>query len=278
MKKMIEFLKKQPLLTGIIGVAFVALSIRFLGPRMVGDLEGGAFRLAFAMAAAVFLYLISGEKTFEKCGETTGYVLITLLPLMIYPIIGGVLGIISSVREGTPVATNWPVKLVIIAFSNLAVGLVEEFTARGLINDSLLYQFRKVKHIFLIIAITDIVVFGAIHLIGTDISDPMGVLQAILKTLSSGIGGLCWLFMYWKTRNLWALAISHGLFDFVTSLPEIFFKIEKSSENTYVQQGTMGLALMAVLGIDLVINLVVAIWLWKKHMKDVDFEEIRRTW
>ena len=278
MKKMIEFLKKQPLLTGIIGVAFVALSIRFLGPRMVGDLEGGVFRLAFAMAAAVFLYLISGEKTFEKCGETTGYVLITLLPLMIYPIIGGVLGIISCIREGTPVATNWPVKLVIIAFSNLAVGLVEEFTARGLINDSLLYQFRKVKHIFLIIAITDIVVFGAIHLIGTDISDPMGVLQAILKTLSSGIGGLCWLFMYWKTRNLWALAISHGLFDFVTSLPEIFFKIEKSSENTYVQQGTMGLALMAVLGIDLVINLVVAIWLWKKHMKDVDFEEIRRTW
>ena len=278
MKTMIDFLKKQPLLTGAIGVAFVALSIRFLGPRMVGDFEGGVFRLAFAMAAAVFLYLISGEKTFEKCGGTTGYVLITLLPLMIYPIIGGVLGIISNIQEGVPTAADWPVRILILAFSYLAVGLVEEFTARGLINDSLLYQFRNVKHIFLIIAIADIVVFGAIHLIGTDISDPMGVAQAILKTLSSGLGGLCWLFMYWKTRNLWAVAISHGLFDFVTSLPEIFFKVEKSSENTYVQQGTMGFALMAVLGIDLVLNLVVAIWLWKRHMKDVDFEEIRKTW
>ena len=27
-----------------------------------------------------------------------------------------------------------------------------------------------------------------------------------------------------------------------------------------------------------VYDLAVAIWIWKKHMKDVDFDELRKTW
>jgi hypothetical protein len=277
MKKLMDFLKKQPLLTGAIGVAFVAWSIRYLGPRMEGDLEGGMFRMGFALAACVFLYLISGEKAFERCGKTTGYVLKVLLPLLIYPALAGILGIIDCIHEGTPVAKDWPVKLIIVGFSYLAVGLVEEITARGLINDSLLYQFRDSKHIFPIIAIVGGLVFGGIHLLGTNISDPMSVLQGIMKTLSSGAGGLCWLFMYWKTRNLWGLAINHALFDFLASVPEIFFVIQKSSENTYVQSGSAGIGMIVVLGVDLLLTVVIAVWIWKKHMKDVDFEEIRKT-
>ena len=42
MKTIVEFLKKQPLITGLIGMLFVSLSIRYLGPRMVGNLEAGA--------------------------------------------------------------------------------------------------------------------------------------------------------------------------------------------------------------------------------------------
>ena len=61
MKKTIGFLKKQPLITGMIGLLFVSLSVRYLGPRMVGELEAGAIRLALALSAAVFLYLISKE-------------------------------------------------------------------------------------------------------------------------------------------------------------------------------------------------------------------------
>jgi hypothetical protein len=86
MKKIIDFLKTHPLVSGVIGVAFITLSVRFMGPRMNGNLEGGVFRLAFALSGMVFLYLISGEKTFEKCERTTGYVCKVLLPTLLFPL------------------------------------------------------------------------------------------------------------------------------------------------------------------------------------------------
>ena len=79
MKTTIEFLKKQPLITGLIGMLFVGLSVRYLGPRMVGNLEAGALRLSLALSAAAFLYFISREKAFEKCNNITGYVILVLM-------------------------------------------------------------------------------------------------------------------------------------------------------------------------------------------------------
>ena len=42
--------------------------------------------------------------------------------------------------------------------------------------------------------------------------------QAVLKTVSCAIFGLALLLLYWKTRNIWACAIVHGLFDFFPSI------------------------------------------------------------
>lgn len=280
MKQAFDFLKSKPLVTGILGVGFIAMTIRFLGPRMNGDFEAGVFRLICALAGMVFLYLISGEKAFEKSCKTTGYVCLALFPTIVVPLIIGVTSIIDELRKGTPVRSDCLLQLLIIVFLYLCVGLVEEVIARGVINDSLLYQFRDTKHIFLIIAIADVLVFGAIHLIGSDMSTPMAIALGLLKTLSSGVGGLCYLFMYWKTRNLWGIAIMHGMFDFVTSISgAIFEQAAKSAENNYVNmQGQDAMGGIIVFAGTLVIDTAIAIWLWKFHMKDVDFEEIRETW
>ncbi len=190
MNKIIEFLKKRPLLTAAIGVAFVILSIRFLGPRMTSDLEAGVFRLAFAFSGMCFLFLISGSKAFDRSGGTTGYVCKVLLPTLILPVFSLVGSLIDEMKNGTPLRSDFLLGILIIAFEYMAVGLVEEVTARGLINDGLLYRFRDRKNIFLIIAIVDVVVFGAAHIIGAKLDTPMALIQALLKTLSSGVGAL----------------------------------------------------------------------------------------
>ena len=280
MNKIIAFLKKQPLLTAALGVAFVILSIRFLGPRMTSDLEAGVFRLAFAFSAMGFLFLISGSKAFDRSGGTTGYVCRVLWPTLIISVIGFIGATIGEIKEGAPLRSDCVLGILSIAFEYLAVGLVEEVTARGLINDGLLYRFRDRKNIFLIIAVVDVVVFGAAHIIGSKIDTPMAFVQALLKTLSAGVGALAYLFMYWKTRNLWGIAIMHGALDFITSIPEALFRQEaKDTTASYVSaDAKIAMAGMIVLGIDLLINIIIVVWIWKKHMKDVDFEEIRRTW
>ena len=281
MKKVIDFLKKHPLVSGVIGVAFIALSVRFMGPRLNGNLEGGAFRLAFALSGMVFLYLISGEKTFEKCGKTTGYVCKVLLPTLIFPLFAFFSTILTKVQGGIPLRSDWLLQVLLVAFLCLCVGLMEEVMARGLINDSLVYQFQHSKKIFLIVAIVDIVVFGVIHLIGSKIDTPSAFIMALMKTLSSGVAGICYLFLYWKTRNLWGVAIMHGLYDFIATSPQVLFQTAETTTITanYVSSDAEAASIGIIgLGIDLLINVAIALWIWKKHMKDVDFEEIRESW
>lgn len=281
MKKIIDFLKTHPLVSGVIGVAFITLSVRFMGPRMNGNLEGGVFRLAFALSGMVFLYLISGEKTFEKCERTTGYVCKVLLPTLLFPLFTFFPSILTHVQGGVPLRSDWLLQLLFVAFLCLCVGLMEEVMARGLINDSLVYQFRNTKKIFLIVAVVDIVVFGVIHMIGSKIDTPAAFIMAVMKALSSGAGGLCYLFLYWKTRNLWGVAIMHGVYDFIATSPQVLFQTAETTTITanYVSSDAETASIRIIgLGVDLLINAAIALWIWKKHMKDVDFETMRETW
>ena len=138
------------------------------------------------------------------------------------------------------------------------------------------------KNLFIMIVVVDIVVFGAIHLIGSDFSTMSAVGFGILKTLSSGIGGIAYLFLYWKTRNLWGLAIAHGLYDYLIEFPNVIFvKAGEAASNTqdYVSMtGQLAVANLFMQLILMAVDIVICIWIWKWHMKDVDFEEIRKTW
>ncbi|MCR5487907.1 MAG: hypothetical protein K6F35_10335 [Lachnospiraceae bacterium] len=87
--------------------------------------------------------------------------------------------------------------------------------------------------------------------------------------------------MYWKTRNLWAIAISHGLFDYLIEFPKVLFADPMAASNTQDYVSMTGNLALVNLGTQLmliVIDGAICIWIWKKHMKDVDFEEIRKTW
>lgn len=284
MKKVIDFLKAQPLVTTIIAVSFIAVSVRFLGAKMDNNLDGALLRIGLAFAAMAFLYLISGSRTFDKCCGTTGYAFRILLPTLIFPLLGLIMGVIGCIQDKNPLRSDWPLQLLILAFYSLSIGLLEEVTARGILNDGPLYQFRSNKKIFVIIAVVNVIVFGGIHLLGSSITSPMELGLAVLKVLSSGIGGLCYLFIYWKTRNIWAVALSHGLYDFLLSVQEAFFdksEAVKASTN-YVsldgQEAGLGVAVLVLYAVDVIISLIIAIWIWKKFMKDVDFDELRETW
>lgn len=61
------------------------------------------------------------------------------------PLLGLVMGVIGCIQDKNPLRSDWPLQLLILAFYSLSIGLLEEVTARGILNDGPLYQFRSNK-------------------------------------------------------------------------------------------------------------------------------------
>ena len=82
MKKVLEFLKKQPLFTAFIGLVVAVCGIKLLyGDNYFGE---GVLRVVLSLAMCAIRYLISGTKTFDQCEKTTGYVLKRLSGFIIF--------------------------------------------------------------------------------------------------------------------------------------------------------------------------------------------------
>ena len=110
-------------------------------------------RIILTMAMSMFVYLISGERSFENCHTKTGYVfkwgLLTIIPELLL-FLGFVFMLVSG--NGTVVA-GWSLRVLFAVLACVFVGLFEELTFRVTINDALLYRFRNNKYIFIWIAI-----------------------------------------------------------------------------------------------------------------------------
>ena len=275
MRKIIDFLKNHPVITGTIGVAVGVATIKAFPQNSMATVM--LLRIVLTMAMSMFVYLISGRKSFEKCHTTTGYVvkwgiLTVISELLMF------IGIIYMLIVGQlPIVAGWPLRVFLAVIAVIFVGLFEEVTFRATIADALLYGFRNNKHIFIWIAIISSFVFGVVHVLGPNMFAPEAIAGTILKTISVGLGGLCWLILYWKTRNLWGLALVHALCDFGTFVQSAMCEGAANIGGTenYTRGGA---AVSGIYIFQIVCSLVAVIILWKKIGKTIDFEEIRREW
>ena len=110
------------------------------------------------------------------------------------------------------------------------------------------------------------------------ITSPSVAGQVAGKTISTGLFGLASLFLYWKTRNIWACGLLHGLFDFLISLPRVLFVQEQAANSSYAAEGSEGILVIVVYVIDIVINGLICYFIWKKIGRTMDFEEMRENW
>ena len=96
--------------------------------------------------------------------------------------------------------------------------------------------------------------------------------------LESGVFGLALLILYWKTRNIWACGLAHGLFDFFAGYTEGLFVPTGDSGSSYINTGEDGARILITYFIIAAINAVLTFIVWKKVGKTIDFEKIRREW
>lgn len=274
MRKCIVLLKQSPLITGVVGVIVGVGTMKILSAHDGDLLKMFALRVLLFLSMCVFIYLISREKSFENCHTTTGYVLKWGLLAMLFRIVP----LPAIFFSGGSLVPDWPVKMILAVIMCLFVGLFEESVFRVLINDAILYKFRNSKYVFVWIAIISSFVFGAVHVITPKVfASPAALGTAGLKTVSTGLLGFVFLILYWKTRNIWGIALVHALYDGMGIVPEAMLDdvSDVGSADAYVNAGSGEIINYVVM---IAVFSAIAVILWIKVGRKIDFDEIRKTW
>lgn len=285
MKACIGFLKKQPLITGLICLVLSVVTVRMVDTYGGLSPQGMVIRMLLTVECAAFLFLISREKVFEHADNQTGYALRKLSRLLILPAVLGIMGLLQAFRN--PPAEHLGLRLAYSLTELLFVGLFEELCFRAVLNDAMLYRFREKKGIFVWIAVVSSLIFGAVHMLGSDVGSGMAIAQAVLKTIATALFGFAILIVYWKTHNIWACALIHSLNDLLTSFSDMIFpSAAAAEERQYVLEGVLqagdetfdlGFIAVGTYLVQIVFGVVIVLSL-RKVLKSIDFEQIRREW
>ena len=276
LQKYILFLKRHPLITAAIAITYAILCLKCVPAET--DFQVFLVRTILCGAMAFFLYQISGDKTLTSSYNSTGYVIKVASGFWIISFIMGVISLLSMAASGAKVNEN-PVKHIIILFLMfLFVGLFEEMAFRAVINDAIIYAFRDKKYVFVLSAVVSSVVFGAAHVIGFDVSSGLAWAQAVGKTASAGIFGLVLLFLYWKTRNIWACGVVHGVYDFMISFGSGIYDTTQETHHTYVAPDEAAIPVIITYAVMILITLFILWRVWKKIGKQIDYDGIRENW
>ena len=273
LQKYILFLKRHPLITAAIAITYAILCLKCVPAET--DFQVFLVRTMLCGAMAFFLYQISGDKTLTSSYNSTGYVIKVASGFWIISFIMGVISLLSMAASGAKVNEN-PVKHIIILFLMfLFVGLFEEMAFRAVINDAIIYAFRDKKYVFVLSAVVSSVVFGAAHVIGFDVSSGLAWAQAVGKTASAGIFGLVLLFLYWKTRNIWACGVVHGVYDFMISFGSGIYDTTQETHHTYVAPDEAAIPVIITYAVMILITLSILWRVWKKRGKQNDDNGMR---
>ena len=131
------------------------------------------------------LYLISDDRTLSRYGDYTGRAIKTGLGFIVFALPLGVFGLLVS-AESTPV-DSVPLAFLTVFLAMMSVGLFEEITFRAIINDAVMSVFRNSRVVYVISALCSSLIFGAAHVVGVQLTTALMWLQAVLKTVSTGL-------------------------------------------------------------------------------------------
>ena len=274
--RMIRLMRKNTILTWFI--AIILYIVIMIGSYYFDDsdlVEIIAYLLQCLMLGGC-LYVIAGSKPFETCRRGTGYVFRKDWPILILPMLFTGIGIISPVKEGTPLHSDWVVRTALGFAVMMLAGLSEELCFRAAACEALLPKLKNTKHPFLFTAVISGLVFGLMHVALEGIDSWMSALLGIMKILTTGLFGASMMILYWKTRNMLAIGLLHGLYDFISSCIEYMFVIEETAEEAAYTGG--GIETLIVYLIQMAVNLLVLRAVYRNTGKSADYHHILEEW
>lgn len=248
------FLKSHPILVAVVVLVGTMGAIQLIhepNTWVVAEKRAVAAVVVLAVMAAV-----GGLVTIKPSGVGMGYAFCKGSFVLVIAVVLSAFSLLGCLFDPT-VNTRSDAMMMLAAniCMCLAVGVFEEGLFRGLVFGALLSKMGGTRSGVVWAAVISGLVFGIAHVYGYFlfgyITDALTFGQAVVKAIQSSAIGFFFAAVYLRTRNLWAVALVHGLFDLIALLAISFFDI--STNITYVSTDA-SLGMLA-----LVFNLVVTL-------------------
>ena len=273
---MIHFFRKHSVLAWALSVLLYFVIL--IGFMVLGDSDGisivsyGVTNLMLCF----FLYAVSGRKTFERCSSQTGYVLKNGWPVLIFPFVFFAAGIVGAITNGARLNADWPIRLGTCIVMMMLAGIGEELGFRAVACDALLPKLRNTRRPFLYTAVISGLVFGASHVILGGFDGWLSVVLGILKICTTAVFGATMMILYWKTRNVLAIGLLHGLYDLLPLVYDYLFGTEAAVETAGYTSGDMGSLVIYL--IQLAVDLIVLRHIYRKVGTTIDYRHVLEEW
>lgn len=276
MKKNQNILRKYPLLTALIAltVAFVIILIIPTDETITKNLQQ---EIPLALLTVLLLIGIGGTSLIKFKTKGIGFTFKKSILYLLPGVLISISSITGAMSSHSSIQPNWLALVSQAIIFYFLLGIFEEGLFRGIIMQAFLAKMGKTRGGLIWAVAINGLIFGFVHILlgwflsGVDLST-LGLLQAILKTLSAGMAGFFFGAVYLKTRNIWGISLVHGLSDLLLMVGSLLFT--GSNAISYVSSDpkqAMSTILINFLFILLYIPLVISGW---KQLKAISLPEL----
>lgn len=276
MKKNQNILRKYPLLTALIAltVAFVIILMIPTDETITKNLQQ---EIPLALLTVLLLIGIGGTSLIKFKTKGIGFTFKKSILYLLPGVLISISSITGAMSSHSSIQPNWLALVSQAIIFYFLLGIFEEGLFRGIIMQAFLAKMGKTRDGLIWAVAINGLIFGFVHILlgwflsGVDLST-LGLLQAILKTLSAGMAGFFFGAVYLKTRNIWGISLVHGLSDLLLMVGSLLFT--GSNAISYVSSDpkqAMSTILINFLFILLYIPLVISGW---KQLKAISLPEL----
>ena len=210
------FARSHPLLVTAVGLA-IGLAVIWFVPSD-GSLANMMFiRLGLTIVMFAIMAVAAGCNIIVPNAKSIGLSFKKSIYPLVVALVMGVFVLLGTAMKNEGMVSDWPLQLALVIMLCLLVGTFEEGLFRGIVFSGLLARFGETRR----------------GLIGAGLD----MAQAALKTLQAGILGAFLAALFLKTRNIWGIALVHGLNDLFVMLGDALFS--GTTSTTYVNNDAM---------------------------------------
>lgn len=217
-----EFSKKHPALLAALSFFFMWGLLKLNNFVPEGPLNFGICECILAVVVFAVTFLFMGKEKVSFSSKGFGYGFGLLRGYFTFMICLTAFGILSNILGSVVLHKEFPYQLLPFAnilIAGLFVGVAEEFLFRGIMFGGLVQKLGNTKKAIVISALISGFSFGLLHVIGAvlggAVTDFGSGATAVLKIVQCAIFGVILCFVYYKTRNIYVIAVLHSLDDFM---------------------------------------------------------------
>lgn len=234
------FARSHPLLVTAVGLA-IGLAVIWFVPSD-GSLANMMFiRLGLTIVMFAIMAVAAGCNIIVPNAKSIGFSFKKSIYPLVVALVMGVFVLLGTAMKNEGMVSDWPLQLALVIMLCLLVGTFEEGLFRGVVFSGLLARFGETRRGLIGAVIVSSLIFGFVHvtpsIMNGQVVTGLDMAQAALKTLQAGILGAFLAALFLKTRNIWGIALVHGLNDLFVMLGDALFS--GTTSTTYVNNDAM---------------------------------------